>query len=135
MPKALRWWGLVLTLAVLPGTQAFSDPTGGGIGGTGIHSGGIGGTGIQPGGIGGTGITALGVIQRFGSIYVNGREYVLSPQTRYSVDGAAGTAKDLHLGDRVTVQAAADGRTIAQEVRVEHAVIGRVTEVDAAKRQ
>ncbi|MHB8181245.1 MAG: DUF5666 domain-containing protein [Acidithiobacillus ferrivorans] len=144
MPKTLRWWGLVLTLAILPGTQAFSDPTGGiggsgihsgGIGGTGIHSGGIGGTGIQPGGIGGTGITALGVIQRFGSIYVNGREYVLSPQTRYSVDGAAGTAKDLHLGDRVTVQAAADGRTIAQEVRVEHAVIGRVTEVDAAKRQ
>ncbi|QQD72098.1 DUF5666 domain-containing protein [Acidithiobacillus ferrivorans] len=144
MPKTLRWWGLVLTLAVLPGTQAFSDPAGGiggsgihpgGIGGTGIHSGGIGGTGIQPGGIGGTGITALGVIQRFGSIYVNGREYALSPQTRYSVDGAAGTAKDLHLGDRVTVQAAADGRTIAQEVRVDHAVIGRVTEVNAAKRQ
>ena len=145
MPKALRRWSLVLALVALPGTVAFSDPAGGGIGGlgihpggiggTGIHSGGIGGTGIQPGGIGGTGITALGVIQRFGSIYVNGQEYVLSPQTRYSVDGAAGTAKDLRLGDRVTVQAAADGRAIAQEVRVDHAVIGRVTEVDAAKRQ
>jgi len=135
MPKALRRWGLVLALVALPGTGAFSDPAGGGLGGLGIHPGGIGGTGIQPGGIGGTGITALGVIQRFGSIYVNGQEYVLSPQTRYSVDGAAGTAKDLHLGDRVTVQAAADGRAIAQEVRVEHAVIGRVTEVDAAKRQ
>ncbi|WP_291524296.1 DUF5666 domain-containing protein [Acidithiobacillus sp.] len=153
MPKALRWWVLVLVLGLvaLPGAWALPDPAGGiggsgatpdGIGGTGIHPGGtgihpggIGGTGIQPGGIGGTGITALGVIQRFGSIYVNGQEYVLSPQTRYSVDGAAGTAKDLHLGDRVTVQAAADGRAIAQEVRVEHAVIGRVTEVDAAKRQ
>ena len=144
MPKALRWWVLVLGLVALPGAWALPDPAGGiggsgatpdGIGGTGIHPGGIGGTGIQPGGIGGTGITALGVIQRFGSIYVNGQEYVLSPQTRYSVDGAAGTAKDLHLGDRVTVQAAADGRAIAQEVRVEHAVIGRVTEVDAAKRQ
>ncbi|MBU2775398.1 hypothetical protein HMI48_16435 [Acidithiobacillus ferrooxidans] len=154
MPKALRWWVLVLGLVALPGAWALPDPAGGlggsgatrdgiggtgihpgGIGGTGIHSGGIGGTGIQPGGIGGTGITALGVIQRFGSIYVNGQEYALTPQTRYSIDGAAGTAKDLHLGDRVTVQAAADGRAIAQEVRVEHAVIGRVTEVDAAKRQ
>jgi hypothetical protein len=154
MPKALRWWILVLGLIALPGAWALPDPAGGlggsgatpdgiggtgihpgGIGGTGIHPGGIGGTGIQPGGIGGTGITALGVIQRFGSIYVNGQEYALTPQTRYSIDGAAGTAKDLHLGDRVTVQAAADGRAIAQEVRVEHAVIGRVTEVDAAKRQ
>ncbi|PZD82312.1 DUF5666 domain-containing protein [Acidithiobacillus ferrooxidans] len=154
MPKALRWWVLVLGLVALPGAWALPDPAGGlggsgatpdgiggtgihpgGIGGTGIHSGGIGGPGIQPGGIGGTGITALGVIQRFGSIYVNGQEYALTPQTRYSIDGAAGTAKDLHLGDRVTVQAAADGRAIAQEVRVEHAVIGRVTEVDAAKRQ
>ena len=154
MPKALRWWVLVLGLVALPGAWALPDPAGGlggsgatrdgiggtgihpgGIGGTGIHSGGIGGTGIQPGGIGGTGITALGVIQRFGSIYVNGQEYALTPQTRYSIDGAAGTAKDLHLGDRVTVQAAADGRAIAQEVRVEHAVIGRVTEVDGAKRQ
>ena len=135
MPKALHWWGLVMVLVALPGTGAFSDPAGGGIGGLGIHPGGIGGTGIQPGGIGGTGITALGVIQRFGSIYVNGREYILSPQTRYSVDGAAGTAKDLRLGDRVTVQAAANGQAIAQEVRVDHAVIGRVKEVDAAKRQ
>ena len=156
MPKALRWWSLVMILALvaLPGAWALPDPAGGvggsgatpdgiggtgihpgGIGGTGIQPGGIGGTGIQPGGIGGTGITALGVIQRFGSIYVNGQEYALTPQTRYSVDGAAGTAKDLHLGDRVTVQAAAGGRAIAQEVRVEHAVIGRVTEVDTAKRQ
>ena len=100
MPKVLRRWSLVLALALvaLPGTRAFSDPAGGGIGGLGIHPGGIGGTGIHPGGIGGTGITALGVIQRFGSIYVNGQEYVLSPQTRYSVDGTAGTAKDLRLG-------------------------------------
>ncbi len=154
MPKALRRWVLVLGLVAMPGAWALPDPAGGvggsgatpdgiggtgihpgGIGGTGIHSGGIGGTGIQPGGIGGTGITALGVIQRFGSIYVNGQEYVLTPQTRYSVDGAVGTTEDLHLGDRVTVQAAADGRAIAQEVRVEHAVIGKVTEVDAAKRQ
>jgi hypothetical protein len=154
MPKALRWWVLVLGLATLPEAWALPNPAGGvggsgatpdgiggtgihpgGIGGTGIHPGGIGGTGIHPGGIGGTGITALGVIQRFGSIYVNGQEYVLSPQTRYSVDGTAGTAKDLRLGDRVTVQAAADGQAVAQVVRVEHAVIGRVTNVDAAKRQ
>ncbi|MHB8200732.1 MAG: DUF5666 domain-containing protein, partial [Acidithiobacillus sp.] len=77
MPKALRWWSLVLILVLvaLPGAWALPDPAGGiggsgihpgGIGGTGIQPGGIGGTGIQPGGIGGTGITALGVIQRFG---------------------------------------------------------------------
>ncbi|MEB8476323.1 hypothetical protein OWA11_13750, partial [Acidithiobacillus ferriphilus] len=65
MPKALRWWVLVLGLATLPEAWALPNPAGGvggsgatpdGIGGTGIHPGGIGGTGIHPGGIGGTGI-------------------------------------------------------------------------------
>ena len=125
MRKALCGWGLILlSLVALPGAWALPDPAGG-----------IGGTGIDPGGIGGTGITALGVIQRFGSIYVDGREYILTPQTRYRVDGISGSAKDLHLGDRVTVQAATDGRAVALDVRVDHAVIGRVTGVDAAKRQ
>ena len=32
MPKALRRWSLVLALVALPGTGAFSDPAGGGLG-------------------------------------------------------------------------------------------------------
>lgn len=98
--------------------------------------GGIGGTGIDPGGIGGIGITALGPIQRFGSIYVNGREYLLTPETRYLVDGAKRPASALHLGDLVVVQAAAShGKTIAALVRVQHAVIGPIsqTDVDAGR--
>ena len=134
MRRVLCVWGLILlSVVALPGAWA-ADP-GGGFGGTGIQPGGIGGTGIHPGGIGGTGITAVGVIQRFGSIYVNGREYMLTPRTRYRVDGISGSAKDLRLGDRVTVQAAADGRPVALEVRVDHAVIGRVTGVDVAARR
>ncbi|MHB8224497.1 DUF5666 domain-containing protein [Acidithiobacillus sp.] len=98
--------------------------------------GGIGGTGIDPGGIGGTGITALGPIQRFGSIYVNGREYLLTPETRYLVDGAKRPASALHLGDLVIVQAAAfHGKTIAALVHVQHAVIGPISQTDVAAGQ
>lgn len=95
--------------------------------------GGIGGTGIHPGGIGGTGIAALGPIQRFGSIYVNGREYLLTPGTRYLVDGAERPASALHLGDLVVVQAAvSQGKTVATLVRVQHAVIGAISQIDIA---
>ena len=95
------------------------------------NPGGIGGTGIDPGGIGGTGIVAIGPIQRFGSIFVNGKEYALSAQTRYAVDGTASTEQSLHRGDLVTVRATlADGKPVAQDVRIEHAVIGLITHVD-----
>jgi len=95
--------------------------------------GGIGGTGIDPGGIGGTGIVAIGPIQRFGSIFVNGGEYELPPYTRYVVDGQAASAPRLHRGDMVTVQAQRNGQRLdALEVAVEHAVVGRITHVDRA---
>ena len=91
------------------------------------NPGGIGGTGIDPGGIGGTGIVAIGPIQRFGSIFVNGVEYALSAQTRYAVDGTASTEQSLHRGDLVAIRATlADGKPVAQEVRIEHAVIGLI---------
>jgi len=119
--------GLVLAVA---GSVA---ATPGGMGGTGIDPGGIGGTGISPGGIGGTGIVAIGPVQRFGSIFVNGGEYALAPQTRYRVDGQAASEQSLHLGDMVSVHAVEQGgRLDALEVRIDHAVIGRVSQIDAS---
>jgi hypothetical protein len=105
--------------------------TPGGIGGTGIDPGGMGGTGISPGGIGGTGIVAIGPVQRFGSIFVNGAEYALPPQTRYRVDGQVASEQSLHLGDTVSVHAVEQGgRLDALDVRIDHAVIGRVSQID-----
>lgn len=99
-------------------------------------AGGIGGTGAPQGGIGGTGITAIGVIQRFGSIYVNGREYLLSPHTHYWVDGRRMGVKALRRGQDVFVVASAQGRgRIARTVRVQHALIGVVQKVQASGRR
>ncbi|MGC8808429.1 MAG: DUF5666 domain-containing protein, partial [Thiomonas sp.] len=106
----------------------------GGIGGTGITRGGIGGTGISPGGIGGTGIVAVGPIQRFGSIFVNGTEYALPAETRYQVDGHAASQQSLHLGDLVAVRARVQsGKILAVEVHVDHAIVGRITHIDRAQ--
>ncbi len=126
----LRAAGVAL-LGLLLAVAGSVAATPGGIGGTGIDPGGIGGTGISPGGIGGTGIVAIGPIQRFGSIFVNGGEYELAPQTRYRVDGQAASEQSLHLGDTVSVHAVAGGgRLDALDVRVDHAVIGRVSQID-----
>ncbi len=85
------------------------------------------------GGIGGTGINGFGVVQRFGSIFVNGREYLLNNATRYRVDGQPGTARNLRLGDVVLVQAQTDpaGRMTATSVHVEVALAGRIEQVNA----
>lgn len=128
----LRTLGAVF-IGLLLGVAGSVAATPGGIGGTGIDSGGIGGTGISPGGIGGTGIVAIGPVQRFGSIFVNGGEYELPQQTRYSVDGQPASERHLHLGDAVRVHAVErGGRLDALEVRIEHAVIGRVSQIDRA---
>lgn len=104
-----------------------------GIGGTGVttRSDAIGGTGVTDG-IGGTGITGYGHIERFGSIFVNGREYFLDRRTRVSVDGARSTEQQLHLGDVVQVEARLDplsGRATAVAVHNMHQVIGIVERV------
>jgi hypothetical protein len=102
-----------------------------GLGGTGIVAqapGGLGGTGRSgpgddpDGGIGGTGIIGIGIVQGFGSVFVNGREYFLtdtiaaSIESRHDLIGriesidAAGGRFTLH-GQQLTVDAATFGDT------------------------
>lgn len=131
----LRFVG-VACLGLMLGLAASIAATPGGIGGTGIDPGGIGGTGISPGGIGGTGIVAIGPVQRFGSIFVNGGEYELPAQTRYRADGQPASEKSLHLGDLVRVHAVEQGgRLDALAVDISHAVIGRVSQIDQSQGQ
>jgi len=149
--------GCVFSLLLLIGACAPAEPVrvAGGIGGTGVdgiggtgNSGiggtgidgiggtgksGIGGTGID--GIGGTGIAALGVVQGFGSIFVNGREYFLEENTRISIDGRPATEQDLQIGDVVLVKGIVGRSGQAQGLSVEgrHAVQGKVDKVSAAR--
>ena len=111
-----------LLLLAAPLSADATDPGSGG---------GIGGTGITSEGIGGTGISSFGVVQRFGSIYVNGSEYLLNDTTGYRLDGRPGTVRDVHLGDVVLVQAQAkpDGRLTADSVHVRVALAGRIEKV------
>jgi hypothetical protein len=126
----LRFVGVAF-VGLMLGLAGSIAATPGGLGGTGIDPGGIGGTGISPGGIGGTGIVAIGPVQRFGSIFVNGGEYELPAQTRYRVDGQPASEKSLHLGDMVRVHAVGQGgRLDALAVDISHAVIGRVSQID-----
>ena len=95
-------------------------------------SGGIGGTGIRRGGIGGTGVSALGVIQKFGSIFVNGTEYLLLPATRYWRDGHPVQERRLRRGDAIFITGTQTStRSVALDVRVQHALIGLVQAVHA----
>jgi len=91
----------------------------------------------QGGGIGGTGITGVGPIQRFGSIFVNGREYFLADRTRIVIDGNTFKERDLRLGDVVVVQGRVDtesGRSLALRITVEQALRGLVEKVDVEAR-
>ena len=112
-----------LLLLAAPFSADATDPGSGG---------GIGGTGITSEGIGGTGISSFGVVQRFGSIYVNGREYLLNDTTAYRLDGHPGTVRNVHLGDVVLVRAQAkpDGRLTADSVHVRVALAGRIEKVN-----
>lgn len=90
--------------------------------------------GAPGGGIGGTGITGFGPIQRFGSIFVNGREYFLGAATHYRVDGRSAGRAALHVGDTVVVQGTGDparATARAKLVLVRHALVGRVDAVTA----
>jgi hypothetical protein len=71
---------------------------------------GIGGTGLTRGddhGIGGTGI--VGVIQRFGSIFVNGERIAFAPEVPVTIDGEAAAVKALRIGQLARVVAQREG--------------------------
>lgn len=83
------------------------------------------------GGIGGTGIIAIGPIQKFGSIFVNGRELFLNNETLISSDGKLLTEADLHLGDMVTAEAhSQNGRIMITGLSVDQALQGRIERID-----
>jgi hypothetical protein len=87
------------------------------------------------GGIGGTGITGFGVVQKFGSIFVNGREYILDVNTRVTRDGVSVDNKTLHLGDVVSIDGRIDavsGRSLAVRVDSETTLQGVVEKVDVS---
>jgi hypothetical protein len=90
---------------------------------------GIGGTGISRGddqGIGGTGI--VGVIQRFGSIYVNGRRISYAPDVAVRIDGQAASAKSLQIGHlaRVLARPLADGTLATRRIDIVSEVRGPI---------
>ena len=91
---------------------------------------GIGGTGapadqVADRGIGGTGI--IGVITGFASVCVAGQEVGLPPGVPALIDGEPGRLDDLRAGQLVALQAwGAPGALLAQQIVVQHAVIGPV---------
>ena len=93
---------------------------------------GIGGTGITRGhdqGIGGTGI--VGVIQRFGSIFVNGERIGYAPNVPVRIDGEPVSANALRIGHlaRVLAQPRADGSLITRSINVVSEVMGPIESV------
>ncbi|MDH2348025.1 DUF5666 domain-containing protein [Bradyrhizobium sp. SSUT77] len=93
---------------------------------------GIGGTGITRGddhGIGGTGI--VGVIQRFGSIYVNGERIAYARDVPVRIDGEAASTKDLRIGQlaRVVATRQADGTLVTRNITIASEVSGPIEAV------
>lgn len=93
---------------------------------------GIGGTGLTRGddhGIGGTGI--VGVIQRFGSIYVNGERVTYANDVPVRIDGEAASAKALRIGQlaRVVATRQADGTLLTRNITIASEVAGPIESV------
>ncbi|HEY0909203.1 MAG TPA: DUF5666 domain-containing protein, partial [Bradyrhizobium sp.] len=90
---------------------------------------GIGGTGIRGGqdqGMGGTGI--VGIIQRFGSIFVNGERISYPPDVPVRIDGAPTSAKALRIGHlaRVVALRQANGTLTTNRIEAVSEVIGPI---------
>ncbi|MBR0961709.1 DUF5666 domain-containing protein [Bradyrhizobium japonicum] len=93
---------------------------------------GIGGTGIKRGddhGIGGTGI--VGVIQRFGSIYVNGERITYASDVPVRIDGEAASPRALRIGQlaRVVAIRQADGTLVTRNITIASEVSGPIEQV------
>ena len=82
-------------------------------------------------GIGGTGI--VGTVTGFGSIFVNGVEVEISPQTRLSVNGQVAKDHAFSIGETVEILAAdANSYTHALRLNVHHQIIGPLADWDPA---
>lgn len=97
---------------------------------------GIGGTGITAGndhGIGGTGI--VGVIQRFGSIYVNGERIGYATDVPVRIDGELASAKALRIGHvaRVVAVRQANGTLTTGRIDAVSEVIGPIETVKSGE--
>jgi hypothetical protein len=94
---------------------------------------GIGGTGIihrnDDRGIGGTGI--VGVIQRFGSIFVNGERISYAPNVPVLIDGAVTSAKALRIGQvaRILALRQANGTLTTRRIELVSEVTGPIESV------
>jgi hypothetical protein len=112
----------------------------GGIGGTGHTSpdeeNGIGGTGIKHApnqDIAATDVHLVGTIYAFGSICVNGLRVTYDTKTPVTSSTGTGNAKALRLGQVVEVEARRlphSEKLVAEEISIEHALIGPVTKMD-----
>jgi hypothetical protein len=91
---------------------------------------GIGGTGVisdgDDRGIGGTGI--VGVIQRFGSIFVNGERIGYAADVPVRIDGEPASAKALRIGQmaRVVALRSSDGTLTTRRIDVVSEVVGPI---------
>src|SRR5207249_2574754 len=97
---------------------------------------GIGGTGITRGddhGIGGTGI--VGVIQRFGSIFVNGERIGYAPNVPVRIDDATVSAKALRIGHvaRVVAVRQANGALTTNRIEAVSEVIGPIDTIKSGE--
>jgi hypothetical protein len=93
---------------------------------------GIGGTGITRGqdqGLGGTGI--VGIIQRFGSIFVNGEHISYASDVPVRIDGEPASANALKIGHlaRVLALPRADGSLVTLSINVVSEVMGPIESV------
>ena len=112
-----------------------------GIGGTGIlrHNDdrGISGTGTthpeKDRGIGGTGI--VGVIQRFGSIFINDERISYAPNVPVLIDGMVTSAKALRIGQvaRVLARRQANGTLTTRRIEVASEVVGPIDSVQTGE--
>lgn len=77
------------------------------------------------GGIGGTGI--VGILTDFGSLRVNGLRVEMTNRTRVTTPFGPVSENALAAGQALTITAAQSrDRLVAQEVRIDHALIGRL---------
>lgn len=131
----LLWTALAGPLVCASAGLAAGKPKPGGdngIGGTGYAptDNGVGGAGFAPEdrGIGGTGF--IGIIRKFGSVYVNGARIVYPADAEILVDGAPAQIADLRLGQSTRIVATPSGKDFeTRRIEVVSEAVGRVDRI------